>query len=304
MTEYSESVYKKSSMFDPDKGFLELPIVQRALLLLFSLCSCLILFVAFTAARSFQFDAEGLSNLALLLKVPVGVFTLSLPVFALLAASHRSEQTKQQMALTRKQIERSDQQIQIAGDQSKFSNYYKHLEEFVKFCAVHFEDSPYAIAAPRKLHAAIYPSARQGDIHISKDFLSKFDANISDLYSLVRLLASPENREPVIERINSDHEYLLEQYCLKRVKTTTGAQIEYKGRTIFVPGRFLSAFIIYQVDLIKTLNEVLSFDPEYVASLSIQQIINFSTILSRKGEIPLVGSFDFDEIHKEALMGI
>jgi len=304
MAEHNEVTYRASLMFDPNKGFLELPIVRWALFSLICLCGFLVAIIIATEGLKFQFDAEGLSTFASLFRVPVGAFTLSLPVFALLAANHRSEQTKQQMTLTRSQIERTDRQIQIASDQSKFSNYYKHLEEFIKYCDLHFKNKPFGVVSPRKLHAAMYPAARQGDLNIDKKFLANLDNDISDLYSLVSLLATPEGRAPVIFRVNSDSEELLSRYFIQRIATSSGTQIEYNGKTAAVPGRFLSAYIIYQIQIIQTIDEALAFDATYISSLPVRQIFEFSRLLSQKGEISLSGSFDFDEIDKQARVNL
>lgn len=299
--EKDSPIYRKSIVFDPDKGFLELPVVQKALAVLLCICIVLTAIIVFTAGRSFQFDVDGLSNFASLFRVPVGAFTLSLPIFALLAASHRSEQTKQQMALTRNQIERTDRQIQIATDQGRFSNYYKHLEEFLKYCDVHFTSAGFAVAAPRKLHAAMYPNARQGDLHVSPVFLRTLDNDISDLHSLLKLLGTPEQRAKIMHKISVDLEELLVRYNIKRVKSTSGSEIQDNNLTVFVPGGYLSSFIIYQLEIIQTIDEVLAFDAAYVPSHSMRQILNISKVLSKKEKIMLSDSFDFHEIEHVAL---
>lgn len=295
---------KKSITFDPDKGFLELPIVRWALTALSGLCLALIALIVLTEHRSFQLDAQGLSNFASLFRIPIGAFTLSLPVFALLATNHRSEQTKQQMALTRNQIERTDRQIQIAGDQSKFTNYYKHLEEFAKYCEAHFKGKGFVVKLPRKLHFAMYPAARQGDLSISQNFLQTFDNDVSDLHSLLRLLATPEKRDHVLARTARDGEELISKYFLERGIPTGGSNLSFNGATIFIPGSKLSSFISYQLQIIQTVDEVLAFDTAYVASPSVRRMLEFSKLFGRKGDISLAGQFDFDEIDQQALMNI
>lgn len=61
---------------------------------------------------------EGLDGLVKIYKVPLGVLSLLFPLIALIATSHRSEQTKKQ--------------IEMSYLQNSFSNFYKHLEEFEK----------------------------------------------------------------------------------------------------------------------------------------------------------------------------
>lgn len=300
MAERSQLIYKKSILFDPDKGFLELPVVRYALAILFGVCFILIVFVAATSRRSFQLDADGLSNFALLFRVPVGAFTLSLPVFALLAASHRSEQTKQQMVLTRSQIDRTDRQIKIASEQGAFSNYYKHLEEFVKYCEAHFKNKSFAVIAPRKLHALMYPRARQGDLNIDKNFLRTFDIDIDDLRSLLALLLEVQGRYEILHKISADTEELLEKYKIHRSSSSSGMQISVNGASVYVPGKHLSSFVLYHLQIIQTIDEALEFDANYVASSSVRYVFEFSKLLAKKGDIGLSSKFDFEELDKTA----
>lgn len=61
---------------------------------------------------------KGVNDLLVVFKVPLGIAAIVFPLVALVAASHRSEQTKKQ--------------ILISHQQNTFSNYYKHVEEFGK----------------------------------------------------------------------------------------------------------------------------------------------------------------------------
>lgn len=67
----------------------------------------------------FKPTSEGVNYLVFeLFKAPVAVTGFALPLLGLIGLNHRSEQTKKQISAT--------------GDQNRFANYFKHLEEFKK----------------------------------------------------------------------------------------------------------------------------------------------------------------------------
>ncbi|MFA0076000.1 hypothetical protein AB4396_20050 [Vibrio cyclitrophicus] len=107
--------------FDPDTSFFELKIVRLTALsfiLVFTLV-CAVIIDQSNLWGEWNFTHFGFNNLLDYFKVPLGFLALMIPVGAVFAANHRSEQTKRQIALTHKQ--------------NLFTNYYKHIEEFEKF---------------------------------------------------------------------------------------------------------------------------------------------------------------------------
>jgi hypothetical protein len=55
------------------------------------------------------------------------------------------------------------EQIRIGSEQNIFSNYYKHLEEFVKHCEHISKDHAYTVANKYKLHHSLFPRAKEID---------------------------------------------------------------------------------------------------------------------------------------------
>ena len=107
--------------FDPDTSFFELKIVRLTALsfILVFLLVCAVIIHQSELWGEWNFTHSGFNNLLDYFKVPLGFLALMIPVGAVFAANHRSEQTKKQIALTHKQ--------------NLFTNYYKHIEEFEKF---------------------------------------------------------------------------------------------------------------------------------------------------------------------------
>lgn len=76
------------------------------------------LYIGFNASLNFTPGYEGLNNILIFFKVPLGILALIFPFVAFVATSHRSNQTKEQ--------------IDLVNSQNNFTNFYKHKEEFLK----------------------------------------------------------------------------------------------------------------------------------------------------------------------------
>ncbi|MGZ2925929.1 hypothetical protein ABC668_03605 [Pseudomonas aeruginosa] len=74
------------------------------------------------------FSSKCWSNFVNIFKVPIAVSGISLPLVAMVAAIHRSNETFVQIRL-------SQRQLQETLDNNKFGNYLKHRETFVKSMA-------------------------------------------------------------------------------------------------------------------------------------------------------------------------
>lgn len=138
-----------SKIFNPSKSFLHLPIVWFAIVILFILA---IVFGAVITAHTplvWDFRSDGFNLFISTFRFPLGILALVIPIVALLAANHRSEQTKEQ--------------IRITGLQNNFANYYKHLEEFVKFSDKYPDVKSIDF---RYAHKKLYPNSQSGDYSI------------------------------------------------------------------------------------------------------------------------------------------
>lgn len=91
------------------------PILLGLVLLLFT--------VYYNAEHSLCLSSECFNNFFTLYKLPISVMGLSIPLSAIAAAIHRSEETSRQILLTQSQFNET-----LA--QNKFSNYIKHKEDF------------------------------------------------------------------------------------------------------------------------------------------------------------------------------
>jgi hypothetical protein len=230
----SDPAPSTSSLFDPEKAFLDLAIVRNTI--------ALILFLSITSAASiytkgqypFDFSSYGFNNAANLFKVPIALLTLSIPLLALLAANHRSEQTKRQMALTATQIARTDRQIAIAQGQNIFSNHFKHLEEFEKRFKKKDKSTPHLISA-HKVHGLLFPMSRKGDFSVDKDVLRELEGNANSFLKASSKFNKSNGWEKTALYISRNMEMLIGKYRVG-VGITAGTNYNVDGENFTLIG--------------------------------------------------------------------
>ena len=276
-TDTPSTSVQPSTWIDPNKGFLERPPVRRALKVVAVVCTILV-GIAFWDTPTVLLNADGLREFASRLQVPLGAFTLTIPFFALVAAAHRSEQTKHQMELTRRQIERTDKQILIASDQNNFSNLYKHIEEFGKYCEAHVA-APLKVSSHRKMHGMLYPRARHGELVVDKLVVDELNRFVDEFATLCEQFAFETGREFAIRRITVIADRLVKRFNLA-VTMRSGSEVQLEGATVFVPGEGANGFIKHHIHLFTTIDDILKFDITYETSPTLKNLseANLSSI--------------------------
>lgn len=94
---------------------------------------------------------------------PVIVFSLSLPIIALIANHHRSLQTHKQ--------------IETSKENNYFNNYLKHLEQFKEYINDRniFSKNSAITINPNELHGSIYSSSLEGNLKTGREFNKKIE---------------------------------------------------------------------------------------------------------------------------------
>ena len=145
---------KSRTLFNPNKGFFELWVV-RGTFLIITLLSCAVIAGIYDTAPLVKcYTAVCFNNTLINYKVPLGIFSTLIPIIAVYAANHRSEQTKRQ--------------IELSQEQNNFTNYYKHLEEFEKyFDKVEEKTTRKGLGAydARSIHNIFFPDGVKGNLH-------------------------------------------------------------------------------------------------------------------------------------------
>ncbi|QBM19143.1 hypothetical protein MARI_32860 [Marinobacter sp. JH2] len=97
------------------------------------------------------FHYECFNNLLTYFKVPLGIASLSIPLGALAAAQHRSQQTLHQINLQRAQ--------------NNLTGYFTHKENFSELCSKLFTGK--IICDADVLHENLFPYANQGNYNLA-----------------------------------------------------------------------------------------------------------------------------------------
>lgn len=152
----------KKNHFDPNSSFIDLPILRRTIFLSMIAASIISAVIIFFSELSLNLSFEGFNQAITVFKVPLGILGVTIPLIALLAANHRSEQTKEQMRL--------------ASENNNFSNYFKHLSEFQQHLERISKYSKYIeLVNIRHFHMKLFPHSKNGNYHASKEETEQFN---------------------------------------------------------------------------------------------------------------------------------
>jgi hypothetical protein len=270
--------------FDPEKSLFDLPAV-RWIAGAFGMAA---LFSAVTISLhthlSFALDGESFNHAVDLFKVPLGILAVGLTLIGICGANHRSEQTK-------RQIERTSRQIAMTQNQNDFSNYYKHIEEFVDYCEKHVK-SGYIASAPRKLHSQLFPSARQGDFNIDKAFLTYLENQIQMFVDICDGFKVPTNQEFTALAVVRHEAKIESNLNLKRAEPRSGSIFNAGDTSFSLSGESLNGVIRTYSAIFFAIDELLQFDLDYQrpALLKMLRNIDYSAIPSTSFK----ESFTFD----------
>lgn len=265
---------KSISWFDPHTAFLDLPVVRIVLMTIVSAAALSFIAILWNGKYSFSFSSEGFNNAVTLFKFPIGLLTVSIPALALLAANHRSEQTKRQMALTLNQIERSDRQIEISHSQNRFSNYFKHHEEFDKRFKKDSDSTPF-VWSTSYLYGLLFPEARKGNLNLSLEAKNDLEICASVFIECCRDFMGIDWLTPM-DRLQETMFNFLDKYRIAGA-ITTGQRYGSNGSSFMLSNNGLQGTIQHFVNVFDFINDVFSFDETYKTSENLMYIFRIDT---------------------------
>lgn len=264
-------------LFDPEKAFFQLPIVWWTISLFTVTSAVITLIILFKSELQVDLSYTGFNLWITINKLPLGILALLIPVIAVLATNHRSEQTKETINLTR--------------SQNRFSNYYKHLEEFTKYTDKISNDDIKIDA--RKLHAHLFPDARVGSYLINKDTLVNTKNNLKIIAALIKSLSNSENdkiAESIAEILkagaasiskNSVRIYKREPDFSKQSSSKEDATRKQRLYQINQK-QSIHTIILRKLDELKKYDEILRFDAEQYVKNDFNELINEATRIASK----------------------
>ncbi|MCK5605541.1 hypothetical protein KAR91_26850 [Candidatus Pacearchaeota archaeon] len=251
--------YNKLFEFDPLKSFVSLPALWFVVGLLFTLAAVLAFIIADHSEIAWVLDYKGFNNVFTIFKWPLTLLALIIPIVALLAANHRSEQTKAQILST--------------NEQNVFANYYKHIEEFEKYLSSHITNTNSKITNTRNTHRALFKDADKGDFLLSPNIRESIELAGRELVILFKYFYGGHK--------GTESDTIVEiELTIRNIEKLIGISWSISGKSfrhnnleIPIPNGTLSGFLYSILQRLQTIYTAVSFDQDYVAPESIQQVL-------------------------------
>ncbi|OIN25834.1 hypothetical protein [Vibrio barjaei] len=170
---------KENSSFIKTKPFIYTTIV---FLLVFLIPTCSITMEYYEKMGvSFNFQKEGWETFLNWYDIPSKIFAAYLAVIGLVSLNHRSEQTKNQIDVSLQQVIAMREQMELSKAQDRFTNHFRHLEEFEKYVSRLSEGNRYRDI--RVVHSKLFPNQiNNGCFTIDKDILRSFAKSLQDVF--------------------------------------------------------------------------------------------------------------------------
>lgn len=257
--------------FDPKKSLFDLSIVRTTICVTILLAGMLAIVIAANTESRFSWTGEAFNYGITLFKVPIGMLAVGLTLVGIFGANHRSEQTKLQIERTLNQIELTNAQIKIVESQNKFSNFYKHIEEFIDYCDSHDGEKRYK--RPRKLFDKIFAFSRQGDYSIGTNFLSEFDNFIRLAVECMQGFSKAAKYDDSLVDLTILRLNFVENYGLQDAPGVyDGVKRLREGKVYTIAGGNVRELIKSVLYIIESVDVALQFDIEYIPPASFEMV--------------------------------
>jgi hypothetical protein len=268
-------------LFDPKTAFFSLPIVIWTIGIGLASIAIACLLITYYSNREIELSAEGFNELLKIMKFPIFILGFFAALLALYATNHRSEQNKAAM--------------EIAASQNRFSNYYKHIEEYKNYIhsnlEKYFEDYKPNINI-RKLHKSLYGNAKNnGIIFSSKIELEIFKVAFKFITSLSKTnFRDEENIENLI--LNIDDCITSIHSLLDSIKFSPESNVTNyftDTRTIKIPNARLKDYLKNSLKKIEIVNDTLTFEENFNSQLLESLIFHIRDAINNLPEICVAG---------------
>lgn len=264
--------------FSPEKSLFSLPVVRWcAAVSAFIAVGISVIIACNLTEYPFDFTGDGFNKFAEFYKVSAAFLAIGFTLVGLCAANHRSEQTKKQIERTASQIDLTNNQITLTKVQNNFSNYYKHIEEFEKYCKDHSNKEIHK-STPRKLHRVIFPESNSstGNFSISQNFINILDEFIDRVIVLSSAFDIDDfgARWDTAVTINDNIEDFKLQTFTYEELGNGGVQITASnGKTFILINSSWRHYFKTFVSLVKTIDTALKFDLNYESSNTVRMVL-------------------------------
>ncbi|ELI1839073.1 hypothetical protein RQV73_001740 [Vibrio fluvialis] len=262
---------KNKLRFDPQKSLIELKILWFVVGGFICFATVVALIVGMNSQITPDYSYAGFNHALVVFRVPLAILALIIPIVALLAANHRSEQTKEQ--------------IRVANEQNSFSNYYKHIEEFEKYLNKIW-NSKLHTSSPRKMHKVLFPNARYGDFSIADSVWESFNSMVTrfvEQSTELTTCSKPDQNRILVEMQHTVRKFA-DSLLLTSYAGSSGSGITYDGVQIIVQDGDIKLFVSQIQKVANIVNDACSFELAYEPSETLKQVleIDFTSLPSSK----------------------
>jgi len=279
---------KTKNYFNPHIAFFSLPIVFWTIRIGLTLIIIMSLIIVIFDPRPFDISASGFNELLSIFKAPITLLGFFAALLALFATNHRSEQNKEAMELT--------------ASQNRFSNYYKHIEEYKSYIDTHFNNEipdQNPSVRVRRLHKALYPKAKTNGVNLSEKMeLEIFSITFKFINSITATdFSDKESVQKLVLHID-DCVTSVSALLLDSVTFEKFSHVEINffiaDRTIKVPDALLSAYLQSGLKKLTTINEILYFEEDFNFELLESLLFHTKHTISFIPKIILMGHGDVE----------
>lgn len=261
---------RTSKYFDPDKSFFNLFIVRLFIVTIAAVSIAVAIIIIKNSNLEADYSYKGINQLLTIFKVPLSILATLIPILAVFAANHISEQSKESNRLSK--------------EQNTFSNYYSHIEFFTKYMDT-YQSNRVTNINSRKLHNLLFPLAKHGDYRISASEISKIIRVIIALIKPIKIHMknqSIKNLGPVKEKMlenGIEVFFLLRGFAEENMFDETKVSIKSRLTSELFADTFLAP-LDSAWKLTSLLLHACSFDPHYDLSRLMKLEDAFSTIMN------------------------
>lgn len=232
-----------------------------------------------------NWTANGFNHFLDIMKFPIGVMALAIPLAALVLSNYRSIQTAAQ--------------IGAQTSQNNFINYYKHLEEFEKYFENAIRKSDlHGKFSQRKVHDMVFEGARNGDYAPSIRFLRNIKLEISSIVWQLEneLKYAGEDKLILTERFNKLGNTLRVMYDLIGYEPRSYA-LKIPDININLSSKYINQIERSLTDILHLLHEIHKFSSVNVDEALYEEFMKANSLATRIKE-DCDYTIDFSLVHK------
>lgn len=254
--------------FDASKSFLELPLVRFTFGGTFLLAVILVTIIATNTAIKWDLSANGFNYALEVFKFPLGVLALLIPLMAIFAAAHRSEQIKKQ--------------IEVTADQNRFANYYKHKEEFVKF--INNLDSQLTNKDIYRMHKAYFDGIEKFTTHVDQVIYEDIKNIYDDLEAYFEALTKVQSTRGALQLL-SEYESKVKDFGARVVVPSNSYTVEMEGSEMMLFEHSFLSPLERLYFILNKLNNFLFFDDKFWGLYELKPLYKAQQEFKGRGEL-------------------